>query len=198
MIQTESNQSPCVSNSSPVRTGSEPDRYDGMVSSFTIKTSKPWTYVNVHEDKGMGRSSRHAGVRSASLGSSPPYTTSPASMMSSGGPIRVPRRQGSADGTHKWTNVTGPGELSRKRSSGDADTTPRKGLTFHCLEFQNGSLRQVSRTPSSSDASAGIVQTTFIPSEYQERVSPPLPGPKMEQPALEAAQILLDFTRSAQ
>lgn len=91
-------------------------------------------------------------------------------------------------------------------SSEDSDhhhiTRGKKNLTFHSLEFDNGVLKQVAKSEASDAPAMSYSRATFVPSEYQHRVSPTqakpsLPVVSMASPeaSLEAAHILLDFTR---
>lgn len=85
----------------------------------------------------------------------------------------------------------------------------KRNLTFHSLEFDNGVLKQVAKSEASDVPSMSYSRATFVPSEYQQRVSPTHKARptatvstkpttvSMASPeaSLEAAHILLDFTR---
>lgn len=208
---------------------------EGMMSSFTIKTAKPWTVVNPD-----GRA-----VREKSASVCAPYAR----------PSVAPGKELAPPRETKWVNLTtdhaaqlrtAPPGRRRSPSTrshslcGDGSRAPRKQkITFHCLEFNNGVLRAADRARSSSSNDSSPLKPTFIASEYQQRLQParphkeaalqpgqgrfrtvfhdsshcfaPTPPPSaLSRPPsadsvpaagpadnLEAAHILLDFTRSA-
>lgn len=98
--------------------------------------------------------------------------------------------------------------LSDQSTSGEDSDHPisargKRNLTFHSLEFDNGVLKQVAKSEASDVPAMSYSRATFVPSEYQHRVSPTQKANAVQsavsmaspEASLEAAHILLDFTR---
>lgn len=107
--------------------------------------------------------------------------------------------------------LSDPSTSSEESDHPISNSRGKRNLTFHSLQFDNGVLKQVAKSEASDVRAMLYNRSTFVTSEYQQRVSP-TQGAKekarrestpvqsavsMASPeaSLEAAHILLDFTR---
>lgn len=227
------------SDRSPVSTSRVTDsshkKIESLMSSFMVKTSKPWTYVDGpgleerrpsrHNETGELPSPYLLGARRASAHTDkavvesyglvpnhhfkaprtlhPPPTPHEASaLMTKMIPSKWISMNTSVENGKKRINSS-PIENKHKKARSSSlpagssspiseSETPKRSLTFHCLEFDAGSLRPVSRVSTTQTANnLQIFEPKFIQSEYMQRT-----GPQQAEATLEAAQLLLDLTRS--
>lgn len=231
--------------------------FDGLMSSFTIKTHKPWTMVQGYDDQLSAKKASRSLIDVAIQPNKPIHHSERASQHRQLAP-RMPvshdpppyalgARRASANGDRAWIESFGlipnhnfkatkiiqhypatvpippvhtpsPVETTARRSNpplaehARSNSVPsvspvadaqvhRRNLTFHCLQFDNGTMR-----PAHDGQGTPLNATTFVPSEYQHQLAPERPAKRSRsaerlsgsgEASLEAAQLLLDFTKIA-
>ncbi len=202
---------------SPRRRASKAERtYDNLVSSFTIRTAKPWTMVSGYDGQGMAMKVRQTASRGGKRASIPtlpavnPYTLGARRASANGDRALIESLGLIPNQSFKATKIIqhyppsteeviaipiepeakkqnrSPIGIDRPRSRSEAEACNGKPLTFHSLKFSNTAAKQDTKTS----------QPQFIVSEYQKQVHPKRKMAPRPETTLEAAQLLLDFTRA--